>query len=198
MAEQFRQTFHGGDDGVPQFDIKQQYFSTTEQQFMQIPQLMKMAKSLGSINVSDESLSNPAQKEQLEEQMARIKEDPSLKPILEEIGSGGPTAMMSHGSEDATASAGHPVADGRKKLQRLDKEAKAIKAELMSNQEKLQLVEEHVKATKAILMSLLEERHQHGKMIEALKADLMSLLEQHQHDERIEALVHCVLEKCHF
>ncbi|KAJ0569229.1 hypothetical protein HanRHA438_Chr05g0209231 [Helianthus annuus] len=70
-------------------------------------------------------------------------------------------------SEDATASAGHPVADGRKKLQ---------------------LVEEHVKATKAILMSLLEEWHQHGKMVEALKADLMSLLEQHQHDEQIEAL----------
>lgn len=41
-----------------------------------------------------ESLSNPAQKEQLEERMARIKEDPSLKPILEEIESGGPAAMM--------------------------------------------------------------------------------------------------------
>lgn len=41
-----------------------------------------------------ESLSNPAQKDQLEERMARIKEDPSLKPILEEIESGGPTAMM--------------------------------------------------------------------------------------------------------
>lgn len=41
-----------------------------------------------------ESLSNPAQKEQIEERMARIKEDPSLKPILEEIESGGPAAMM--------------------------------------------------------------------------------------------------------
>lgn len=41
-----------------------------------------------------ESLSNPAQKDQLEERMARIKEDPSLKPILEEIERGGPAAMM--------------------------------------------------------------------------------------------------------
>ncbi|KAJ0883932.1 hypothetical protein HanPSC8_Chr10g0427531 [Helianthus annuus] len=101
MAEQFRQTFHGGDDGVPQFDIKQRYFSTAEQQVMQNPQLMKMAKSLGTFIMQDpsmsqmlESLSNPAQKEQLEERMARINEDPSLKPILEEIESGGPTAMM--------------------------------------------------------------------------------------------------------
>ena len=41
-----------------------------------------------------ESFTNPAQKEQLEERMARIKEDPSLKPILDEIESGGPAAMM--------------------------------------------------------------------------------------------------------
>lgn len=41
-----------------------------------------------------ESLANPAQKDQLEERMARVKEDPSLKPILDEIESGGPAAMM--------------------------------------------------------------------------------------------------------
>lgn len=41
-----------------------------------------------------ESLSNPAQKDQLEERMARIKEDPSLKHILDDIETGGPTAMM--------------------------------------------------------------------------------------------------------
>ena len=41
-----------------------------------------------------ESFTNPAQKEQLEERMARIKEDPSLKPILDEIENGGPAAMM--------------------------------------------------------------------------------------------------------
>lgn len=41
-----------------------------------------------------ESFSNPTNKDQLEERMARIKEDPSLKHILEEIETGGPTAMM--------------------------------------------------------------------------------------------------------
>lgn len=41
-----------------------------------------------------ENLVNPAQKDQLEERMSRIKEDPALKPILEEIETGGPAAMM--------------------------------------------------------------------------------------------------------
>lgn len=41
-----------------------------------------------------ESFSNPSNKDELEERMARVKEDPSLKPILEEIENGGPAAMM--------------------------------------------------------------------------------------------------------
>lgn len=41
-----------------------------------------------------ESLTSPSNKEQLEERMGRIKEDPTLKPILDEIESGGPAAMM--------------------------------------------------------------------------------------------------------
>lgn len=41
-----------------------------------------------------ENLANPTHKDQLEERMARIKEDPSLKPILDEIETGGPAAMM--------------------------------------------------------------------------------------------------------
>jgi len=41
-----------------------------------------------------ESFSNPSNKDQLEERMTRIKEDPSLKHILEEIETGGPAAMM--------------------------------------------------------------------------------------------------------
>lgn len=41
-----------------------------------------------------ESFTNPSNKDQLEERMARIKEDPSLKHILDEIETGGPTAMM--------------------------------------------------------------------------------------------------------
>lgn len=41
-----------------------------------------------------ENLTNPSHRDQLEERMARVKEDPTLKPILEEIESGGPAAMM--------------------------------------------------------------------------------------------------------
>jgi hypothetical protein len=43
-----------------------------------------------------ENMTNPNQKEQIEERMAQIKSDPSLKPILDEIESGGPQAMMKY------------------------------------------------------------------------------------------------------
>ncbi|KAJ0513981.1 hypothetical protein HanRHA438_Chr10g0455051 [Helianthus annuus] len=113
MAEQFRQTFHGGDDGVRQFDVKQQYFLTMEQQVMQNPQLMKMAKSLG-------------------------------------------TFIM-------------------QKLQQLDEEVKAIKAELMSMQKQQQLKQEEVTAEKAKLTSIQEESHQIDMVCEAARAELRSI-----------------------
>jgi len=40
------------------------------------------------------NLTNPSHREQLEQQMAQVREDPTLKPVLEEIESGGPAAMM--------------------------------------------------------------------------------------------------------
>lgn len=40
------------------------------------------------------NLTNPAHKEQLEHRMAQVREDPTLKPVLEEIETGGPAAMM--------------------------------------------------------------------------------------------------------
>ncbi|KAJ8441763.1 hypothetical protein Cgig2_009009 [Carnegiea gigantea] len=101
MAEQLQKTFHGAPagEGVPEFDT-QQYYSTM-QQVMQNPQFMALAERLGSALMQDPSMSsmlenlvNPVQRDQLEERMARIKEDPSLKPILEEIEKGGPAAMM--------------------------------------------------------------------------------------------------------
>ncbi|KAF7142220.1 hypothetical protein RHSIM_Rhsim05G0044300 [Rhododendron simsii] len=102
MAEQLQKTFHGAgaaEDAVPQFDT-QQYYSTM-QQVMQNPQFMTMAERLGNALMQDpsmssmlENLTNPSHRDQLEERMARVKEDPTLKPILEEIESGGPAAMM--------------------------------------------------------------------------------------------------------
>ena len=41
-----------------------------------------------------QNLSNPAQKEHLEAQIAKVQEDPELKAVLDEIKSGGPSAMM--------------------------------------------------------------------------------------------------------
>lgn len=41
-------------------------------------------------------MTNPSNKEKLEDQMSRIKEDPTLKPILDEIETGGPSAMMKY------------------------------------------------------------------------------------------------------
>ncbi|XLR64842.1 hypothetical protein S83_015514 [Arachis hypogaea] len=68
---------------------------------MQNPNFMIMAERLGNALLQDpymssmlESLTSPSNKDQLEERMARIKEDPSLKHILDEIETGGLTAMM--------------------------------------------------------------------------------------------------------
>ncbi|CAL9199790.1 unnamed protein product [Musa hybrid cultivar] len=102
MAEQLQKSVHSvGQEGVPPLD-PQQYISTM-QQVMQNPQFMNMAERLGNAIMQDpgmssmlDSLANPAQKEQIEERMARMKDDPSLKTILEEIESGGPSAMMKY------------------------------------------------------------------------------------------------------
>ena len=47
-----------------------------------------------------EAFSNPETAEHLTERMARMKEDPELKPILDEIDAGGPSAMMKSVTEN--------------------------------------------------------------------------------------------------
>ncbi|XP_042432298.1 ankyrin repeat domain-containing protein 2A-like [Zingiber officinale] len=102
MAEQLQKSVHStGQDSVPPLD-PQQYISTM-QHVMENPQFMKMAEHLGNAIMQDpgmssvlENLTNPAQKEQIEERMTRMKEDPTLKGILEEIETGGPSSMMKY------------------------------------------------------------------------------------------------------
>ncbi|KAH6785962.1 hypothetical protein C2S51_038417 [Perilla frutescens var. frutescens] len=76
MVEQLQKTFQGDavEEAVPNFD-PQQYLSSIQQD----PAMSGML----------ESFTNPANKAQLEEKVKDIKEDPSLKPILEKIENGG-------------------------------------------------------------------------------------------------------------
>ncbi|KAJ4914003.1 Ankyrin repeat domain-containing protein 2 [Raphanus sativus] len=90
-----------GGGGFPNID-PQQYVSTMEQ-VMHNPEFQTMAERLGNALVKDpqmspflDAFSNPETAENFTERMARLKEDPELKPILDEIDAGGPSAMMKY------------------------------------------------------------------------------------------------------
>ncbi|ESQ53554.1 hypothetical protein EUTSA_v10025639mg [Eutrema salsugineum] len=103
LAEQLQRSIpnaaQGG--GFPTID-PQQYVSTM-QQVMHNPEFQTMAERLGNALVQDpqmspflDAFSNPETAEHFTERMARMKEDPELKPILDEIDAGGPSAMMKY------------------------------------------------------------------------------------------------------
>ncbi|CAM6068707.1 unnamed protein product [Sphagnum tenellum] len=102
MAQQLQHSVQNvGSEGVPQLDTNQ--YVNAMQQVMQNPQFMTMAERLGNALMQDPAMSgmlsnltNPSHREQLEQQMAQVREDPTLKPVLEEIESGGPAAMMKY------------------------------------------------------------------------------------------------------
>ncbi|CAK9254924.1 unnamed protein product [Sphagnum jensenii] len=110
MAQQLQRSVQTvGDEGVPQLDTNQ--YINAMQQVMQNPQFMTMAEHLGNALMQDPAMSgmlsnltNPAHKEQLEQRMAQVREDPTLKPVLEEIESGGPAAMMKYWNDPAVLS----------------------------------------------------------------------------------------------
>jgi hypothetical protein len=96
MAEQLQKTVAS----PRQPEVDPQKYVATMQQLMQNPQFVAMAERMGSALMQDPAmatmLGNPAHREQLEARISRMKEDPSLKPILDEIEAGGPAAMMKY------------------------------------------------------------------------------------------------------
>ncbi|XP_066366672.1 ankyrin repeat domain-containing protein 2A-like [Miscanthus floridulus] len=107
MAEQLQKTVvsprQQQRQQAPAAQLDPQKYVATMQQLMQNPQFVAMAERLGSALMQDPAVStmmggltNPAHKEQLEARVARMKDDPELKPILDEIESGGPAAMMKY------------------------------------------------------------------------------------------------------
>jgi hypothetical protein len=104
MAEQLQKTVVSPRQAAPAAEavaLDPHKYVATMQQLMQNPQFVAMAERLGSALMQDPAmatmlggLTNPAHKEQLEARIARMKEDPTLKPILDEIETGGPAAMM--------------------------------------------------------------------------------------------------------
>ncbi|XP_010526861.1 PREDICTED: ankyrin repeat domain-containing protein 2B-like [Tarenaya hassleriana] len=103
LAEQLQKSFSNtpSDDSIPQIDPQQYYATMT--QVMENPGFKTMAERLGNALLQEpsmshlvENLTNPETTEQFAERMARMKEDPSLKPMLDEIEAGGPSAMMKY------------------------------------------------------------------------------------------------------
>jgi hypothetical protein len=88
MAEQLQKTVVSPRQAAPQAAaLDPQKYVATMQQLMQNPQFVVMAERLGSTLMQDPAmavvlggLTNPAHKEQLEARIARVKEDPTLKP----------------------------------------------------------------------------------------------------------------------
>ncbi|KAJ0251077.1 Ankyrin repeat domain-containing protein 2A [Hirschfeldia incana] len=93
----------GGESGGGFPNIDPEQYISTMQQVMHNPEFRTMAERLGQALVQDpqmspflEAFSNPETAEHFTERMARMKEDPELKPILDEIDAGGPSAMMKY------------------------------------------------------------------------------------------------------
>ncbi|KAF8101514.1 hypothetical protein N665_0204s0011 [Sinapis alba] len=91
-----------GEGGFPNIDPKE-YVSTMQQVMMHNPEFQTMAERLGKALVQDpqmspflDAFSSPETAEHFTERMERMKEDPELKPILDEIDAGGPSAMMKY------------------------------------------------------------------------------------------------------
>lgn len=85
-------------DEIPLWD---QQFICTMRQFLENPQLMTIVHRLGNALIQDpviasilDDISSPDPIEKIESWMLQLREDPSLKPIIDEIEKGGPEEMI--------------------------------------------------------------------------------------------------------
>eukprot|EP00245_Coleochaete_scutata_P012323 TRINITY_DN475_c0_g2_i1.p1 TRINITY_DN475_c0_g2~~TRINITY_DN475_c0_g2_i1.p1 ORF type:complete len:396 (+),score=116.29 TRINITY_DN475_c0_g2_i1:113-1189(+) len=101
MAQQLQSSVRTGDSGVRQLDTSA--YVQAMQGVMSNPQFMNMAEKLGNALMQDpqmasvmQSATNPHYRQQMEQKMLAAKQDPTLRPVLEEIEKGGPSAMMKY------------------------------------------------------------------------------------------------------
>ncbi|KAH9302965.1 hypothetical protein KI387_014548, partial [Taxus chinensis] len=110
VARQLQQSVTGvGQSNAPQMDPEK--YVKSMQKLMQNPQFMIMAQHLRHSLMQDpavanmiQTLSNPNQKEQFEARLAQLKNDPFLKPVLDEIAKGGPPAIMKYWNDPVVLS----------------------------------------------------------------------------------------------
>eukprot|EP00243_Klebsormidium_subtile_P003754 TRINITY_DN17346_c0_g1_i1.p2 TRINITY_DN17346_c0_g1~~TRINITY_DN17346_c0_g1_i1.p2 ORF type:complete len:375 (-),score=128.00 TRINITY_DN17346_c0_g1_i1:282-1406(-) len=101
VTQQLQKSMTASPDGNPQID-PQQYMQAMRS-VMENPQFVQMAEKLGSALMSDpnmaqvfQTMHNPQSREDMDKKVAKLKEDPELGPILAELETGGPTAMMKY------------------------------------------------------------------------------------------------------
>ncbi|XP_057836648.2 ankyrin repeat domain-containing protein 2A isoform X2 [Cryptomeria japonica] len=144
VARQLQQSVTGvGNSGAPQMDPEK--YVKSMQKLMQNPQFMTMTEHLRHSLMQDpavvnliQTLSNPNQKEEFEARLAQLKNDPSLKPVLDEIAKGGPPAIMKYWNDPVVlsklgqafqvgSSGDKPVANQSSKKKKEEKEEDAEK-----------------------------------------------------------------------
>ncbi|GBG83729.1 hypothetical protein CBR_g37530 [Chara braunii] len=103
MAQQLQRDIGSTGPEAPPAPIDPEQYMNAMRTVMQNPQFMTIAERLGNALMQDpamanmlQSICNPQHRADMEKRLAAIRQDPSLKPIIEEIESGGPAAMMKY------------------------------------------------------------------------------------------------------
>jgi len=101
MTQKLQSSVQAGPDGAPHLD--QQRYLQAMQDVMSNPTFMGIAERLGNALMKEpemagmmQTFNNPQYMDEMKDKFSKVKEDPQLKPVLDEISSGGPAAMMKY------------------------------------------------------------------------------------------------------